>query len=200
MLCRSTLQEAESETMSRVSLLAALAMILAPSLARAQGASPVHKWEISFEGVAFVAQVAQLSTQDRYPAHVVSIAATRSGGTAVATQFPIAGEPAGLSFADLDRDGHLEVVLSSEDYGSGRYGRVYVVECDGQAFDKFELPPLSPSLAAGYQGHDKFHFNDGQLVRSFERYRAEDPNCCPTGGTVSVRYRLIERGLEEVAH
>jgi hypothetical protein len=57
------------------------------------------------------------------------------------------------------------------------------------------LPKLAGAAAQGYQGQDKFRVVGKELVRTFPVYLAADANCCPSGGTRTIRYVLPERSL-----
>jgi len=104
----------------------------------------------------------------------------------------IAGLVAGAHAADLDADGMPELYVIMTSAGSGSYGEVLGITVGADA--RVELialadDPDSPALR-GYQGHDRFHFEERALLRRFPVYRAQDPNARPGGGTRELRYRL----------
>lgn len=92
--------------------------------------------------------------------------------------------------ADLDQNDSPELYIYSCTYGSGAFGKVYAFEFFPDSFDAIHVTPLSPDLAEGYMGHDKFKIEEDCLVRQFPVYRAGDANARATGGTRTVKYAL----------
>ena len=52
--------------------------------------------------------------------------------------------------------------------------------------DLFEQNSMLNEL---HQGRDRVNFDGVFLLREFPFFKPEDPNCCPTGGTIKVLYR-----------
>jgi hypothetical protein len=84
---------------------------------------------------------------------------------------------------DFDRDGTVEIAVQTRQAGSGAYADVAIFAGSPMGWVSRRIVPLAGDVAVGYQGHDRFEFVDGALVRRFPIYRKGDPNCCPTGGT-----------------
>lgn len=105
------------------------------------------------------------------------------------------GQVADAVVTNLNENDFPELLVFVTDAGSGSYGQLLGYEFLNQGRRPVALPELSGAAAAGYQGHDEFKVIGHELQRSFPVYRAADPNCCPTGGTRTIRYRLPEEGL-----
>lgn len=74
----------------------------------------------------------------------------------------------------------LEVKTS---LGSGSYvEEVYINKI------KINLPDLDDEA---YMGHDTFRLEGKTLIREYPIYKNGDPNCCPSGGTKTIKYENI---------
>ena len=105
----------------------------------------------------------------------------------------IDGVITGNTMADLNRDGSPELYVFVTGAGSGSYGQLVAYSTNhNRSLSEITLPDLSEDKAnsKGYMGHDTFTIDQDRLVRSFPIYRKDDPNCCPTGGTRHLGYRL----------
>ena len=99
--------------------------------------------------------------------------------------------------ADLDANGFEEIYMVTCSTGSGSYGSIlaYASNSD-KSLSPIYVRPISENdlapgaLFEGYMGHDSIFLEETFLKRSFPKYKAEDPNCCPTGGTQTIVYQL----------
>ena len=105
------------------------------------------------------------------------------------------GQVSDAVVTNLNQNDFPELLVFVSDAGSGSYGQLLGFEFLNQGRRPVSLPELSGTTAVGYQGHDEFKVMGHELHRSFPLYAPADPNCCPTGGTRTVRYRLPEAGL-----
>jgi len=106
----------------------------------------------------------------------------------------IEGSVSGMEVADLNHDGSPELYIFVTSAGSGSYGKLVAFSVNKmKSMSDIYLPELDPKskAARGYMGHDRFSIERGHLVRSFPLYKKGDPNCCPSGGTRKLYYRLV---------
>lgn len=97
--------------------------------------------------------------------------------------------------ADLNGDGHAEVLVHLVSDGSGSYGDLIVYSVNnGKSMSTvyYNSEIQDKQLAEGYMGHDSFVIMDGILHRTFPIYKEGDTNAEPTGGTRILQYRLID--------
>jgi hypothetical protein len=92
--------------------------------------------------------------------------------------------------ADIDSDGFSELYIITVSAGSGSYSGIY-------AFASNRDRSVSPVYVKdfyekGYRGHSRIFLKENRLYRSFPVYNKDDKNCCPSGGTETVQYRLIK--------
>jgi len=100
--------------------------------------------------------------------------------------------------ADLDADGKPEVVVVSQSFGTGVYGEVRVVTMAATGLSVVNFPSEAGDSEIGYMGHDNFSRDGRRIVRTFPIYAANDPNCCPTGGSRKIIYEFNGKKLVPV--
>jgi len=108
----------------------------------------------------------------------------------------IEGEIVNTEIADLNSDQFPEVLIYTTSAGSGSYGSVIAYSTNkGKSLSQITFPETAGNskIGKGYMGHDKFSLEGNTLVQEFPIYKKEDPNCCPTGGTRHIQYKL-EKG------
>ena len=107
----------------------------------------------------------------------------------------IDGVVTGAEVADLNRDGSPEIYVYVNSAGSGTYGTLVAYSANNRkSLSEIYLPPLeneSKKVSQGYMGHDQFTIVENYFGRRFPIYRKDDPNCCPTGGTRQLLYKLV---------
>ncbi len=95
--------------------------------------------------------------------------------------------------ADLNGDGKDEVYVFNQSAGSGSYGLLIAYQYNGSKLDSISLDELSEELSQKYLGHDSFAIDKKHLYRFFPLYKEMDPNCCPTGGMMKLKYDLVKK-------
>jgi hypothetical protein len=107
-------------------------------------------------------------------------------------------DPLTSSFvADLDSNGFDELYLITTSAGSGSYGTIYGYASNN---DRSVTPIYIPGVSendlnpggsfAGYMGHDSIFMDGAVLKRVFPKYEEGDANCCPSGGKITIIYKL----------
>lgn len=100
--------------------------------------------------------------------------------------------------SDLDQNNYDELYIISKSVGSGTYATIYGYASNN---DKSISPIIIPEIAQsdlapdaifyGYRGHDSIYISSDYLNRKFPVYNKNDNNCCPTGGTRTIKYNLV---------
>ncbi len=106
----------------------------------------------------------------------------------------IDGSVTGVEIADINADGSPEIYVYVNSAGSGSYGSVIAYSANNKkSLSQIYLPPLEydKKNSVGYMGHDEFTIIENSLARRFPVYNEGDLNCCPTGGTHQLQYKLI---------
>jgi len=101
---------------------------------------------------------------------------------------------------DLDLDGYEELYIFTESAGSGSAGEFYVYASDNDKILVGIRTPQEPdtiiSKIKGYMGHDSFSISKDTLIREFPRYKTNDKNNKPTGGTERIYYQLKDNKMK----
>lgn len=100
---------------------------------------------------------------------------------------------------DLDEDQNFEVIVLLRSAGSGSYGFIEFYELFGNQLISHRLPEVNPRLQKLYQGHDSFTISEKYIEHRFPAYNESDPNCCPTGGKVTVKYKFQDNKFREMS-
>jgi len=114
------------------------------------------------------------------------------GGAKARTESARDGMITGVWLADLELDGSAELVVATSTAGSGGYGSVDIYKLRDHDLQALELSPLDEEQRSGYMGHDTFSIEDGRLYRSYPRYRDEDVNAAPSGGSRRLSYSFAD--------
>lgn len=106
-------------------------------------------------------------------------------------QIAVAGLVTDAQLADLDKDGYPEVYAFARSTGSDSTAYVY-------GFSSFRNRSYGPvgvselaaqkEMAEGFNGHGRFYFEDGVLMRSFPIYK---------GGQPTGKWRVITYSLRQ---
>ena len=107
------------------------------------------------------------------------------------------GKIANQWVTDLNTNGHHEVVLAMQSFGTGAYGSIIIFEWTGTAFLQANVTEWD-ALMDGYMGHDQIHVDDHEIVRSCPTYKQGDSNSNPTGGWKHIRYGLQNMKLQAI--
>jgi hypothetical protein len=98
---------------------------------------------------------------------------------------------------DLDRNGIDELYVITRGVGTGSYGMVTAVFPDkDNHLESIKLPQsdaADPDFV-GYMGKDNFSIDTSAhlLIRSFPLFKPDDTNNNPTGGSKTIRYKLVK--------
>ncbi|OUJ74471.1 PliI family lysozyme inhibitor of I-type lysozyme [Hymenobacter crusticola] len=123
------------------------------------------------------------------------LSAAESGRDPISNTQPLNGTVTDVVATNLNDDKSPELLVFVSDAGSGSYGQLVAYSFANQGRQSLTLPDLTSAAAEGYQGQDVFKVQGQELLRSFPLYKPADPNCCPSGGTRTVRYKLPEAGV-----
>lgn len=99
--------------------------------------------------------------------------------------------------ADLDQDGQEEIYIHTSSAGSGSYGQIHALAIEGDSvFRSIRFPEtdVQREVFKGYMGNDVFSTDGKTLIRTFPVYLPTDQASQPTGGTRTIRYRLLKKG------
>ena len=97
-----------------------------------------------------------------------------------------------VSICDLDRDGDLELALTTTSCGSGRWGDFLLLEWSDGAWTPHRLCDSPESIHSGCWGHQNIIIWEDHVEVSFPVYADDDANCCPTAGMRSLSYTFKE--------
>lgn len=109
--------------------------------------------------------------------------------------YTIDGYVTGAEIEDLNADGSPELLVYTQSFGSGSYGKVLAFSVNNRkSVSMAYLPPVTenPTLSKGYMGHDEFRVMENYLIQRFPIYNDGDSNANPTGGTRQITYTLEE--------
>jgi len=149
------------------------------------------KKSLSLEGLDFLIDVAGEGSLKELKLTVKGI----EGGKRVVLKHEIEGSLHRTAVADLNKDGFPEIYLFTTSAGSGSYGAVIAYSSNrNKSITPIYMPELdlNSSAAQGYMGHDSFSITGDRLLRRFPVYKKGDPNCCPSGGTRQLSYKLVQ--------
>lgn len=103
------------------------------------------------------------------------------------------GQIQDVHVTDLNNDGLKEVYIFNTSSGSGSYGDVIGYQLGKSGLDTILFSSADANADENYMGHDSFYIKYPYLYRKYPKYREIDPNCCPTGGTRNIAYKLIKQ-------
>jgi len=130
----------------------------------------------------------EMGFEGPYPLNGVNIQVDRGEETVLDETREISGELRGAWVADLDRDRNPEIIVWVRGHGSGGYGDYELFEIEGEKIHNAQFPSLSESQREGYRGHDQLTTSPSNIIRKFQKYKPNDPNCCPTGEVMEITY------------
>jgi hypothetical protein len=151
---------------------------------------PGFRKELSAAPYTFV-----VSTAGQLGARQLLVRAEQDGQELTTAQDTILGEVTDARLVKLTSGPGSELLIFVEGAGSGSYGEVRGYWFGGKDWERMSLPKLTETAARGYQGQDKFRVQGKEVVRTFPIYAPTDANCCPSGGTRTIRYILPEKSL-----
>jgi hypothetical protein len=118
-----------------------------------------------------------------------------SGQSPVTWVTNLDGEVTGSWVADLDRDSHEEVGVAISSFGTGAYGSLIALKQTDAGLRPFLLEQDWKARPSEYRGKDQFVISGQYVVRSYPRFRTNDPNCCPKAGARLELYSLTTYGF-----
>ena len=99
---------------------------------------------------------------------------------------------------DLDQNNYDELYIITKSTGSGSYATIYgYASNNDKSISPINVPNIAQSDLApdaifyGYQGHDSIYISNHKLIRKYPIFKENDENCCPTGGSQSIKYDLV---------
>lgn len=125
----------------------------------------------------------------------LTLSAEKNGRDLTTNTQALNGTVTDVVATNLNDDKFPELLIFVSDAGSGSYGQVVAYSFLNQGRQALTLPDLAGAATEGYQGQDVFKVQGQELLRSFPLYKPADPNCCPSGGTRTVRYKLPDTGV-----
>lgn len=125
----------------------------------------------------------------------LTLSAEKNGRDLATNTQALNGTVTDVVATNLNNDKFPELLIFVSDAGSGSYGQVIAYSFLNQGRQALTVPDLTGPAADGYQGQDVFKVQGQELLRSFPLYKPADPNCCPSGGTRTVRYKLPDTGV-----
>jgi hypothetical protein len=171
--------------MNRVQVLA----LLLPALAGAAAWAVPYRASLRQQGVTF-----DVNATDEGSIQLLQVRAKRGRQTYRPVKQELIGQVVEANAADLNGDGHPELVVSVRSVGSGSYGSVQAWSATpGRGLAPIALPDLSGPLLEGYRGHDSFVLTPRGLARRFPLYKPGDTRANPSGGQREILYAL-QRG------
>ncbi|GAB4151243.1 MAG: hypothetical protein Fur0015_14720 [Ignavibacteriales bacterium] len=99
-----------------------------------------------------------------------------------------------VMIADLNSDGEKEYYITIGNGGSGGMEELWVFAVINQELKNVDTREIDNVLSGKYfdaskiQGHDNYHIEGNYLVNTVPLYNEDDPNCCPTGGEISIYF------------
>lgn len=92
--------------------------------------------------------------------------------------------------ADMDIDGHPEILIQAKRNDTVNYTTMYAFEFYDNKVEKLDFPKLNSSQRKGYRGNDNFYISEGKLIREFPIYSGNGPASKPTGQKRKLEYSL----------
>ncbi|WP_167856758.1 hypothetical protein [Hymenobacter aquaticus] len=163
-----------------------------PTTSRAPEAAPPPGFSKTLTAAPYTFVV---SSQGRLGQRQLLVRAEQDGQELTTAQDSILGEVKDAQLVKLTAGPGSELLVFVEGAGSGSYGEVRGYWFGGKDWERMTMPKLSGPAARGYQGQDRFRVQGKEVVRSFPIYQETDANCCPSGGTRTVRYVLPDQSL-----
>jgi hypothetical protein len=92
--------------------------------------------------------------------------------------------------ADMDIDGHPEILIQAKRKDTINYTTVYAFEFYESKVQKLDFPKLTSSQRKGYRGNDNCYISEGKFIREFPIYEGSGPSARPTGAKRKLEYSL----------
>ncbi|MDB5030641.1 hypothetical protein [Mucilaginibacter sp.] len=92
--------------------------------------------------------------------------------------------------ADMDVDGHPEILIQAKGKDTINYTTIYAFEFYDNKVQKLDFPKLSSSQKKGYRGNDNFYIAEGKFIREFPIYSGSGKDAKTTGQKRKLEYSL----------
>ncbi|MES2428570.1 MAG: hypothetical protein V4560_16430 [Bacteroidota bacterium] len=92
--------------------------------------------------------------------------------------------------ADMDIDGHPEMLIQAKRNDTINYNTIYAYEFYDTRVQKLDFPKLTSSQRKGYRGNDNFYISEGKFIREFPIYEGSGSTAKPTGAKRKLEYSL----------
>lgn len=92
--------------------------------------------------------------------------------------------------ADMDIDGHPEMLIQAKRNDTVNYNTIYAYEFYESKVQKLDFPKLTSSQRKGYRGNDNFYISEGKFMREFPIYEGSGALAKPTGAKRKLEYTL----------
>ncbi|MCC8425916.1 PliI family lysozyme inhibitor of I-type lysozyme [Mucilaginibacter sp. UR6-11] len=92
--------------------------------------------------------------------------------------------------ADMDIDGHPEILIQAKRKDTINYTTIYAFEFYESKVQKLDFPKLTGSQRKGYRGNDNFYISEGKFIREFPIYEGSGPSAKLTGAKRKFEYSL----------
>jgi hypothetical protein len=92
--------------------------------------------------------------------------------------------------ADMDADGHPEIIIQAKGRDTINYTNIYAFEIYDDKVQKLDFPKLSSSQRKGYRGNDNFYVTDGKLIREFPIFEGNGSTATATNQKRKLEYTL----------
>jgi hypothetical protein len=92
--------------------------------------------------------------------------------------------------ADMDADGHPEIIIQAKGRDTINYTNIYAFEIYEDKVQKLDFPKLNSSQKKGYRGNDNFYVTDGKLIREFPIFEGSGSTATNTGQKRKLEYTL----------
>lgn len=92
--------------------------------------------------------------------------------------------------ADMDADGHPEIIIQAKGRDTINYTNIYAFEIYDDKVQKLDFPKLNSSQRKGYRGNDNLYVTDGKLIREFPIYEGSGSTATATSQKRKLEYTL----------
>lgn len=140
------------------------------------------------EGLDITVSEKELGAEGPYVINGVNLEVRRGEEVVLNETREISGELRAAWVTDLDHDQNPEVTVWVREHGSGGYPDFTLYEINEHKLHTATFPPLTDSQREQYAGHDQITTSPSNIIRQFQTYAPDDPNCCPTGPTTEIIY------------
>jgi hypothetical protein len=118
-----------------------------------------------------------------------------SGRKYTTTTGDLNGEIVDVYNADMDIDGHPEILIQVKRKDTINYTTIYAFEFYDSRVQKLDFPKLTSSQRKGYRGNDNFYISEGKFIREFPIYEGSGATAKPTAAKRKLEYSLNNKSF-----